>query len=280
MSNKETTNGFRGIGFVILLFVLLILASSAIVMIGAGERGVLMDFGKVRDDKVLTPGIQIVVPIYNSVAKMDVQTQVYESDATAASKDLQDAKTKVAINYHINPTSVNILYRDIGMDYQTRVIAPAIQEVVKASTAKYNAEELITLRSSVKDTIQMGLNDRLTPLGIIIEQVSITNFAFSEQFSQAIEQKVTAQQLALKAENDLQRIRIEAQQKVAQAEGDRNATIAQAQGSAAAIDLINKQLEKSPQYVNYLAVSKWNGQLPQVTGGAMPLISIPTVASK
>ncbi len=93
---------------------------------------------------------------------MDVQTQIYEAEATAASKDLQDAKTKIALNYHLSPDAVNILYRDIGRDYQTRLIVPAIQEVVKASTAKFNAEELITRRETVKDTIINSINNKGT----------------------------------------------------------------------------------------------------------------------
>lgn len=275
-SDEDTKSVKKWIRNIFIVVILYIVATQGAVFVGAGERGVLMDLGKVRADTVLSPGFHPVIPLYNTVAKIDVQTQVFEAEATAASKDLQDAKTKVALNYHLNPDTTNILYRDIGTDYQARMIAPAIQEVVKASTAKFNAEELITRREAVKDTIQQGLFDRLNARGIVVEQISITNFAFSDQFSAAIESKVTAQQLALKADNDLQRIKIEAQQKVAQAEGDKQATILAAQGSATSIDLINKQLEKSPQYVNYLAVSKWNGQLPQVTSGAIPLIQIPT----
>lgn len=192
----------------------------------------------------------------------------------AASKDLQNAKTKVAVNYHLAPDSVNILYRDVGINYQTTLIAPAIQEIVKASTAKFNAEELITLRATVKDTIQAGLAERLASRGIIIEQISITNFEFGEEFSKAIEQKVTAQQLALKAENDLTRVVIEARQKVAQAEGEKQSTILIAEGKAKEIEIIQTQLKISPGYSNYLAVRQWDGHLPQVTGGSIPLVNI------
>lgn len=262
----------KGITIILLLY----LVSQSFYIIGAGERGILMDFGKVRDDVVLQPGLHFVLPIYNTVAKMDVQTQVYEVDTSAASKDLQDAKTKVALNYHIEPTTSNILYKEVGIGYHEKLIAPAIQEVVKASTAKFNAEELITLRATVKDTIQSGLVERLHQRGIIVEQISITNFAFGEQFSQAIEQKVTAQQLALKAENDLQRIKIEAEQKIAQANGTKQATILEAEGKAKEIEIIQQQLKVSPDYTAYLATRQWDGKLPQVTGGAIPLVTIPT----
>lgn len=262
-----------GKAFIIALFIVLVVAKIPS-WVGAGERGVLMDFGKVRDDKILTPGLNFVIPWYNTVVMMNVQTQVFDSEAMAASKDLQNAKTKVAVNYHLSPDAVNVLYRDIGINYQTTLIAPAIQEIVKASTAKFNAEELITMRATVKDTIQAGLAERLASRGIIIEQISITNFEFGEEFSKAIEQKVTAQQLALKAENDLTRVVIEAKQKVAQAEGEKQSTILIAEGKAKEIEIIQNQLKISPGYPNYLAVRQWDGHLPQVTGGSIPLVSI------
>ncbi len=276
--SADTASVKKWLRAIIIIGVLFILATSVAVFISAGERGVLMDFGKVRVDTILTPGLKWVIPFYNTVAKMDVQTQIYEAEATAASKDLQDAKTKIALNYHLSPEAVNILYRDVGRDYQTRLIVPAIQEVVKASTAKFNAEELITRRETVKDTIQSGLSERLTTRGIVVEQISITDFAFSPVFAQAIEQKVTAQQLALKAERDLVRIRTEAQQKVASAEGEKQSTILIAEGKAREIEIIQQQLKISPDYTAYLAVRTWNGILPQVTGQNVPFISIPIPA--
>lgn len=271
--NKSDTGKLRRFIFVILAIVGLYMSAY---IISAGERGVLMEFGKVRDDTVLSPGIHFVIPFYNTVARMDVQTQVFESETMAASNDLQDAKTKVAVNYHLSPTSVNALYRDVGIDYHNRIIAPAIQEVLKASTSKFKAEELITRREAVKDMVQAGLIERLGNRGIVIEQISITNFEFSQVFSQAIEQKVTAQQLALKAENDLRRVEIEAKQKVAVAEGDKQANILSAEGKAKEMEIIQKQLDKSPTYIQYLATRQWDGKLPQVTGGAIPLIQLPT----
>lgn len=281
MSDELSPEARKGLGILLkwigifILGILIFSYLSPIVFVGAGERGVLLDFGKVTDT-TMNPGLNFMMPIKNSVIKIDVQTQVYEAEATAASKDMQDAKTKVALNYHLEPTSVNGLYRDVGVDYRVKLIAPAIQEVVKSSTAKFNAEELITRRQAVKDEIQNGLSQRLITRGINVEQISITNFEFSQQFAQAIEQKVTAQQLALKAENDLKRIEIEARQKVAQAEGEKQATILIAEGRAKEVEIIQKQLTQSPQYINYMAVRSWNGVLPMVTGGSgIPLIQLP-----
>ncbi|MBI4010048.1 MAG: prohibitin family protein [Candidatus Aenigmarchaeota archaeon] len=259
----ETSLG-KYIGVFIILLILIGLAVSSIVIVGPGQRGVLLEFGRVTGE-VFDEGLHIITPIVNNAPIMDVRTQKYESDSTAASKDLQDTHTKVAVNYHLDPERVNEIYQTLGSGYADRFISPAIQEVVKASTARFNAEELITQRPLVKDTIEEGLKSRLTPRGIIVETVSITDFQFSQQFTEAIESKVTAQQLALKAENDLKRIKIEAEQ-----------AIEKAKGEAEAIRIINEELVKSPQYIEFLATQKWDGKLPIATGATTPFIQIPT----
>ncbi|MBI2545469.1 MAG: prohibitin family protein [Candidatus Aenigmarchaeota archaeon] len=246
------------------IVVILILFLNTIIIIGPGQRGVLLEFGRVTGE-VYGEGLHIIVPLVNSVPIMDVRTQKYQADSTAASKDLQDTHTQVALNYHLDPKKVNEIYQTLGPSYAERYIAPAIQEVVKASTAKFNAEELITQRPIVKDAIEEGLKERLNQRGIIVETLSITDFKFSPQFTESIESKVTAQQLALKAENDLKRIKIEAQQ-----------AIEKSKGEAEAIRIINEELEKSPKYIEFLATQKWDGKLPIATGTTTPFIQIPT----
>lgn len=235
---------------------------SFFVVVPAGHRGVPLWFGQV-EDRTLGEGLYIIVPIAEKVAIMEVRTLKYEVEATSASKDLQDAMTKVALNYHLEPTRVNEIYQTLGLNYADRYISPAIQETVKASTAQFTAEELITRRPAVKQAIEQGLKERLDPRGIKLETVSLTDFSFSEMFSQAIEAKVSAEQEALKAKNVLERIKIEALQKVAASEGD-----------AQAISVVEETLKNSPNYINWLKVTKWNGILPQVTSG-IPFIEIP-----
>jgi regulator of protease activity HflC (stomatin/prohibitin superfamily) len=243
--------------------VLMFTLFSSTVIVDAGNRGVVLRMGAV-EDRILGEGFHVITPFVERVREIEVRTIKYEAQATAASKDLQDTQTTVALNYHLDVARVNEIYQTLGVAYDTRYIAPAIQEVVKASTANYNAEQLITERPRIKAEIEKGLRDRLEIRGIIVEQVSITDFKFSEMFSKAIEEKVTAQQLAFKATNDLQRITIEAQQKVATARGE-----------AEAIRIINEELQKSPNYIQWQAVQKWSGILPLVTGGGIPLINLP-----
>jgi regulator of protease activity HflC (stomatin/prohibitin superfamily) len=201
---------------------------------------------------------------------MDIKTQKYEAEASAASKDLQTVTSKIATNYHLTAESVPVLYKEIGIDYQARVIQPLEQEVVKATTAKYTAEELITKREEVRLEMKQVLHDRLITKGIIVEEVSIVNFDFSPSFNSVIEAKVTAEQLKLKAENDLQRIKVEAEQRITQAQGEAEAIKIQATA-------INSQGGRD--YVQLQAISRWDGKLPSVTGGVVPFINVNSAAT-
>jgi prohibitin 2 len=262
---KKVQEKGKAAGKIILLAVVGIIVIAILnpfVIVNAGERGVVKQFGNVQDD-VWDEGLHIKVPIRDTVINMDVKTQKYETDATAASNDMQITKTTVAVNYHLVPSESNIIYQEVGESYESKIIAPAIQEVVKAATANFKAEELITQRPIVKDEIEMSLKEKMLQRGIVIETVYITNFDFSPEFNTAIELKVKAQQMALQAENDLLRIKVEAKQKITQAEAE-----------AESIRIIQEQLSMSPQYVNYLTVMRWDGVLPKVTGGAIPLISV------
>ena len=243
-----------GIGAAV--FVALILIFGIFVVIPAGNRGVLLTFGKAT--ATLGEGLNFKIPIVQDVAVMSVQTQKYEADASAASKDLQDVTTKVALNFHLTEDNVLPVYRDLGLDFASRIIQPAVQESVKASTAQFTAEELITKRPVVKEKIDAMLTERLGKYGIIVDTISITEFQFSVEFTKSIEMKVVAQQNALKAENDLQRIKVEAEQK-----------IASAQAEAESLRLVNEQLKQSPLALQLRVVEKWTGQLPMyyVAGG-------------
>ena len=243
-------------------------------IINAGERGVLMQWGK--PIAVLDEGWQWRIPVMQSVAKLDIKTLKYEVEATAASRDLQDVNAKVAVNYHLDGTRAVELYRSIGTNeiIEGAVIAPAIQESVKASTALFNAEELITERPRVKMQVEESLNQRLKDRGILMETVSITDFKFSPQFTQAIESKQVAQQNALQAQNVLQQKTIEALQQVATAQGNANATLINAQAQAQAISIQGQALRENSQVIPLRAIEKWNGVLPTfVSGGQIPFLA-------
>jgi regulator of protease activity HflC (stomatin/prohibitin superfamily) len=238
------------------------------VQIGAGERGVVLNFGAVQNN-VLDEGLHFRVPIMQEVIRVDVKVQKAETDAAAASADLQDVSSTVAINFHIIPDKANTVYQSIGIHFKERIIDPAVLEVVKAVTAKYTAEELITKRPAVSDAMKLSLTERLIAHNIAIDAFSIVGFSFSKIFMEAIESKQTAEQLALKAKRDLDRIKIEAEQKITAARAE--AESLRLQRANISPDLI--ELRKIE--ANLRAIDKWNGILPQVTGGgAVPFIGI------
>lgn len=236
--------------------------------VGAGERGIVLNFGAVQD-KVLNEGIHFRMPMMQEIVLMDVKIHKVITDAASASSDLQDVALSVALNYHIIPDKANVVYQTIGMDFKERMIDPAIQEVMKAVSARYTAEELITKRPAVSSEMQESLTKRLLPSNISVDAFSIVSFSFSKIFTDAIEAKQTAEQNALKAKRDLDRILVEADQ-----------TIAAATAEAEALRL--QKMNISPDLIelrkieaNLKAIEKWNGILPQVTGaGAVPFIGV------
>ncbi|MDP2862452.1 MAG: prohibitin family protein [Desulfobacterales bacterium] len=238
------------------------------VQIGAGQRGVVLDFGAVQKD-VLGEGLHFRVPVMQEIVRMDVKVQKAETAAAAASADLQDVSSTVAINYHIIPDKANIVYQSIGIHFKERIIDPAVLEVVKAVTAKYSAEELITKRPAVSDAMKLSLTERLLAHNMAVDAFSIVGFSFSKIFMEAIESKQTAEQLALKAKRDLDRIKIEAEQTITAARAE--AESLRLQRANISPDLI--ELRKIE--ANLKAIDKWNGILPQVTGGgAVPFIGV------
>jgi regulator of protease activity HflC (stomatin/prohibitin superfamily) len=268
----------KGIAVAIILLIIIgVVASSSVKIVDAGHRGVLLHWSAVDTTQPpLNEGLHFVVPFQDEVVNVEVRTLKYASDARSASRDLQTVETTVTVNYHPDKESVHILYRDLGLDYESRVIQPAIEETVKQVTAKYNAEELITKRPLVKEDIEVAIIERLNQFEVITDVISITDFEFSPLFAQAIESKVEAEQNALRAENDLRRIEVEARQIEANAVGLANANIAEAKGEAEAIAIINKALAENPNYLDWLKTQAWDGKLPLVVGeGGTPFIQIP-----
>ena len=260
--------GHRRNLIIIAVLAVLLFAFKPWVQIGAGERGVVQNFGAVQD-KVLNEGIHFKIPIVQTVILMDVKIQKAMTDAASSSSDLQDVDLSVALNYHIIPDKANLVYQTIGVEFKERIIDPAIQEVMKAVSARYTAEELITKRPAVSTEMQQALTSRLLASNIAVDAFSIISFSFSQTFTDAIEAKQTAEQNALKAKRDLDRIKVEAEQ-----------TIAAATAEAEALRL--QKMNISPDLIelrkieaNLKAIEKWNGILPEVTGaGAIPFIGV------
>jgi regulator of protease activity HflC (stomatin/prohibitin superfamily) len=278
---------------VIGLIILVVVASFAFgsfVTVPAGYKGVLLTWGAPSGE--FDPGLHFKLPVAQSVAIVSLQVLKAENQESAASSDLQDVSTTVALNYQVDPNYVAYIYtnfRDTN-GAQSGVIAPAVQESVKAVTAKFTASDLIDKREDVRVGIQTLLSEKLNQFHILVTAVSITNFEFSPSFTAAIEAKVTQQQKALEAQNKLLQIQYEAQQQVIQAQAARNATIVTAEGAARArviaaqaeanatiavaqataeqVKLINDQLNAAPNYLQYIYLKQWNGVLPTTILGS------------
>lgn len=258
-------------GSVIGAIFLLILAANLkpFVIINAGERGVVMKFGKVQEG-ILDEGIHGIVPIVTRVETLSVRVQKDELKADAASKDLQYVTINVALNWRVDATKVNTIYQTIGDETQivNLIISPAVSEVVKAATAKNNAEEIITRRRELKEEIDRDIRERLATYGVLVDDISLVNIEFSPEFAKAIEAKQIAEQEARRASFVAQK-----------AEQDALAEINRAKGQAEAQRLLRENL--TPSILQKEAIEKWNGQFPMVMGGdgALPFINITPPAS-
>lgn len=235
-------------------------------IIGAGERGVLLTFGK-PSMNAMGEGLHFKIPVVQGVAKLDVKTQKYEVDADSVTKDLQSVNTKIALNYHLNPEATPKLYQEIGLDYRARIIEPAIQEAVKAVMAKYKIEELTDRRPEISMGAKSLLSEKLGKYHVSVDDFNIVNFDWSEEFKKNIENKLIAEQKKLTAERDLDRIRIEADQKVVQAEAE-----------AESIKIQSEALKQSNDVLELRWIEKWDGIMPTtyVAGSdTNTLLSIP-----
>ncbi|HEX5421471.1 MAG TPA: prohibitin family protein [Gammaproteobacteria bacterium] len=254
---------------VIPVVIVLILIVTGFYTIPAGERGVLLTFNAVQPGVVL-PGAHVKIPFVQSVRTMNVQVQKFAAQESAASKDLQDVTTTVAVNFHLDPKKVEDLYKDVGTaaDLETKIVAPAVSNAVKAVTARFNAEDLVSNRDTVRKNIEQEVRSALEAYSAQVDAVNITDFKFSSEYSHAIELKQVAQQRALQAQYELEKVKIDAQQSVVRAEASAKATVVAAQAEAQALQL--KQKAVTPELIMLDAVQKWNGQLPtMMTGSGM-----------
>jgi len=235
--DPKARSGGKIAGIIGVIIIVISIVAGAFTAVPAGHRGVVIRFSAVTGT-VLQEGLKTKLPFIDSVVMMNVRTDKYEVAAAAASRDLQDVSTTIALNWRLEPTRTAEIYRTLGMDYAGRITAPAVQEVVKQVTARHRAEDLITNREAVRNEIAEELTTRLLERGIITEAVSITEFRFNETFVAAVEAKVAAEQAVLQAQFTLEQVKIEAQQREEKERGEANARIAKAEGEAEYIRVV------------------------------------------
>ncbi len=275
LPGSRSSNKLIIVAGIVTFIIIIVVMFESVVVIQAGHRGVVLYVGAV-ENRVLGEGIHFIIPFAEQAVPLEVRTLKYVANAAAASNDLQEVHTTIALNYHISPSQANIIYQQLGADYADRIIAPTIQESVKASVAKFNAEELITKRATAKAAIAESIANTLVARNIIVETVFITDFKFSPAFASQIESKVAAFQKYLTEQNNLLAVKVIANQTVVHANATARSNVAKANGESQAIRIITSQLKQSPEYLQWLSINRWNGQMPYALGsGAVPFVPLP-----
>lgn len=256
-----------GAGVLLILVLAVAAVTGSVRIIQPGNVGIVVRLGEAQPE-ALGEGMHFVVPFITSIKSLNIKIQKAEVETAAASKDLQTVNAAIVVNYRVDKTKAVTLFREIGIQYLSTVIEPAIQEAFKSGAAKYTAEELITERSVVSNEIRESISTRLDKFGVIVDAVNITNFDFSAEFNKSIEDKMTAEQRAKQAEKELERFKFEAQQKVETAKGEAESVMERAKAEAEALNL--KKQFATPELIWLTAVEKWDGRLPTHLFGAPP----------
>jgi regulator of protease activity HflC (stomatin/prohibitin superfamily) len=262
----------RNLAIIILICVILFVGWGTFVIVPAGHRGVVLWWGSV-EKRIMGEGLNFIVPIAERVIKVDVKVQPHPfREIDASSKEYQNVKMTGMMNFHIDPAYVNDLYQKVGLDFADKVIDPAFNDFVKEVVPTYPIGEILPKREEIRKRAMTKLGDNLSRYHIIVDDIYFANIRFSPEYEGAIEAKQVAQQQVETQKQVLAQREIEAQQKVATAKGEAESILVVAQGQAKANDALSRSI--TPILVQYKGIEKWNGILPQVSGGAIPLIDL------
>ena len=260
------------VAILILFLVALIVLWGTFVIIPAGHRGICLWWGSV-EKRIMGEGLNFKVPIAEAVMKVDVKVQPHPfKEIDASSKEYQMVKMTGMMNFHIDPAYVNDLYQKVGLDFADKVIDPAFNDFVKEVVPTYPIGEILPKREEIRKRAMTKLGDNLSRYHIIVDDIYFANIRFSPGYEGAVEAKQVAQQQVETQKQVLAQREIEAQQKVATAKGEAESIQVVAQGQAKANDALSRSI--SPILVQYKSIEKWNGILPQVSGGAVPFVDL------
>jgi len=256
----------------IILLILFIVSWGSFAIVPAGHRGVVLWWGSV-EKRIMGEGLNFKVPIAERVIKVDVKVQPHPfKEIDASSKEYQMVKMTGMMNFHIDPAYVNDLYQKVGLDFADKVIDPAFNDFVKEVVPTYPIGEILPKREEIRKRAMAKLGENLARYHIIVDDIYFANIRFSPGYEGAVEAKQVAQQQVETQRQVLAQREIEAQQKVATSKGEAESILVVAQGQAKANDALSRSI--SPILVQYKSVEKWNGILPQVSGGAVPFINL------
>lgn len=254
------------IGVIILLFLIVLL--NCITAVETGCVGIKTRFGQVQDD-IIQEGLNFKAPFIENIVKIDCKTKKIEKTSESSTKDMQTVETTVAVNYNVNKEVANILYREVGLDYEEIIINPAILESIKSAMAQYTAEELITKRAEVSTKIQETLLSKIKERGFVVTEFNLTNINFSAEYNKAIETKAVKQQEVVTAQAELEKQKIQNEKEIGIAKKDAEVMKYQNQ------EITDKTLKLKELQNQEELIKKWNGQLPTTSlGDNIPLLNI------
>lgn len=275
----------RAVGFLVIPVGVLVILSSMVRMIGPGNVGVALLFGKVQP-VALHEGINLVNPLYD-VVEMNTRVQRHQNKYDAASKDLQAVHVEMILNFRIDPTKATEVYQRIGPDYTRVIIEPAAQEVLKAETAIHVATEILQQRPKIKVAVQETLARWLEKYGIELREASLANVRFDAAYEKAIEAKQIEEQKAEQKRYELIQAQRQAEIAAAQAKGQGDAAREKAKGEAEATRIrgeaeaaynVKVAASLTPALIQQRYLERWDGKLPQFSaGGSQPglLLNMP-----
>ena len=278
-SGDKKYGKYVGIGVVAVL--VLIVLFNCFTIVNEGFIGVKYRFGQIVNDG-LTAGLNFRIPFVEEIEQVDIRQQVYSTTTDAYTSDTQTVQElSLKLNYSYDKSKLSSLIREVGIsNVETKLLVQNVAKITKNEIGKVKAEELVQSRGDVQQTIENCLRPILAQNGIVVEAFAIENLSFDDAFESSIQAKVIAAQDALKMENKTKEKEEEAKQIVIQAQAEADSKKLAAEAQAYAIEVVQENLENSPNYIEYLKINNWNGVLPQVIGdGVNPFVSLGTTQS-
>jgi prohibitin 2 len=251
-------------GIAILAVVVLSFAGCGIKVVDTGQRGIKTRFGEIVSES-LPEGLYFFNPITSNIVEMDTRVQRFDGETDTYTRDVQQAVIKYTLNYRLQQNAAHLVYRDIGREWETRLIPQVVLGTLKEVVGKWDAVDLIANRDKAATTAYDSIRRILAERNVEISRFEITDIAYTREFENSVEQKVIAQQRAIEEQNRTKQIEEQARQKVLSAEAE-----------AKSMQIRAEALEQNAKLVEWEAVQKWNGVLPQymLGSGATPFINL------
>lgn len=260
----------------IVVLVTIILVSCSMNTVDTGHRGVKVRFGEVMGDG-LTEGLYFVNPFTTHIENIDTRIQKWAGNTQAYTKDVQQATLQFVLNYRLDPSTAHTVYQSVGKDWAQKLVGQVVFEEMKREVGQHEAVDLVSQRDAAARKIEANIARLLKGRNVIVTGFQLTNIDYTPEFEHSVEAKVIAQQKAIEEQNRTVQIREQAAQKVETAKGNAEATILNAKAEAESISIRARALEQNAKLVEWEAVQKWNGTLPQyVLGDTVPFVQVPT----